>query len=915
MAAKTLVNKTTTVKNYGNNGNAYEFTQEVIQNAAGDPATNTTSMTVNLYIKGINSYTYNGFSTPKAAIYIGGTKKKEVTVGQVTRSKVKYATYKTDVQHLDDGTLNLKVKTTYEPNTTAYSFLPASYSYESSTTLTAIPRASTMTLASTSIDTLGSTTATITRRSDSFTHSIIIRYGDSNEIYELFRGSGTTATLSVPSQISTWMASKQLTSVTLPLVLTTFNGTTVIGTSAYTLTITVPEPTITLSRASVACDATNWSWTLGHTDTTVLDYSVTRLYGSTLIYTDMRRTDTFSTSKTVLNDAYEPLIMSNTYQGTATVSVTTYAKGSSTSVKTITKTYTVTIPKNTYAPTLTISSQLAARQITAYTTKSGISFLAGYDSARGTITESITGSAQIQDRSVTIEYTGISSTETTGEYSINNSTVTIDAVSAVKALPPSSSNYTVKVTYTVKDKRGTTVSKSFNVINVSGYSAPTFTDISLVRADSSGAVDPEGTYANLSATASAHSITGTTLKSITAKKDNVDQVGRSTDSNALTVTKFGGSYATTSEYSFTITATDSLDISTSQNVLLPKAAVTLSLHKNNGIGLGTVAIPQAVTVGLPLTAKNNVYIKGFLQVGTDSMSTTNDIEVKSGSGALRLEASSGNTDLKRIWAFNASSSPKAIVTVDQSNNAIFYGSLSGNASTATTATTASKLGSSNMGSTNQPIYLSGGSPTLGSKYIPISDSNVADGEYKFQNASYAPEIKDTASGIGCANKGSRYLINELLVDGIVAPKTAYSEHSMSTRSNTIQFYKYSGNSGGQWTGLTKTAYIDTSGIYHPQVSRTDTYMLAGLVGVAISATQLRVQIPVPSGYSNFTPALVSGQTTANLDYNGTDASFTFSAVAKLDMNPASVSIVLTTSGLTAYRVYGFRNGRVSITLS
>lgn len=200
-------------------------------------------------------------------------------------------------------------------------------------------------------------------------------------------------------------------------------------------------------------------------------------------------------------------------------------------------------------------------------------------------------------------------------------------------------------------------------------------------------------------------------------------------------------------------------------------------------------------------------------------------------------------------------------------------------------------------------------------YLPINSSNTADGEYKFLNSSYAPEISDTASGIGCANKGSRYLVNELLVDGIVAPLSAYTQHNMNTAASTIRFYKYTGNSGGQWTGLTKTAYIDTSGIYHPQVSRTDTYMLAGLVGIAVSTTQLRVQIPVPSGYSNFTPALVSGQTTANLDYNGSDASFTFSAVAKLDVNPASVSVTLTTSGLTAYRTYGFRNGRISITLN
>lgn len=97
-------------------------------------------------------------------------------------------------------------------------------------------------------------------------------------------------------------------------------------------------------------------------------------------------------------------------------------------------------------------------------------------------------------------------------------------------------------------------------------------------------------------------------------------------------------------------------------------------------------------------------------------------------------------------------------------------------------------------------------------------------------------------------------------------------------------------------------------------SRTDTYKLAGLVGVAISATQIRLQIPTPDGYTTATVAQTSSKT-ANLDYNGTDASFTFSAVSVGEKNPASVWVLLTTSGLTAYRTYGFRNGEISITLS
>ena len=197
-------------------------------------------------------------------------------------------------------------------------------------------------------------------------------------------------------------------------------------------------------------------------------------------------------------------------------------------------------------------------------------------------------------------------------------------------------------------------------------------------------------------------------------------------------------------------------------------------------------------------------------------------------------------------------------------------------------------------------------------YLPISSSNTADGEYKFLNASYAPTISDTASGIGCANKGSRYLVNELLVDGIVAPLSAYTQHNMNTAASTIRFYKYTGNSGGQWTGLAKTAIIDTDGTYKPQIARTDTYYIGGLAGYAESATSLRVQIPIPSGYSSVTVA-----TNGNFDvgYNGTKTTLTPSAVSVLNTNLASILVRFTVSGLTTSRQYALRNGSVKITLN
>ena len=95
-------------------------------------------------------------------------------------------------------------------------------------------------------------------------------------------------------------------------------------------------------------------------------------------------------------------------------------------------------------------------------------------------------------------------------------------------------------------------------------------------------------------------------------------------------------------------------------------------------------------------------------------------------------------------------------------------------------------------------------------------------------------------------------------------------------------------------------------------TRTDTYYLGGLMGIATSSTNLRVQIPIPSGYSNIT---VATDGTVDVAYNGALTTLTPSAVSVTDINPSSVMVGLTVSGLTSNRQYGVRSGKITITLS
>ena len=896
--ASTLVNNPTTVKNYGNSGNAYIFTQEVIQNATGDPATNKTSITVNLYIQGINGYSYNGFTTPKAAIYIQGTKMKEVVVGAVTTSKVKYCSIDYDLPHLDDGTQTLKVKTTYNPNTTSYSYLPASYTYESTTTMTAIPRKSTMSLSSTSITTLGSTTATITTRNRNFTHTITTYYNGSYTLASDKTGASPTATITIPAGLRQKMAQNEVSSTTLTLSLNTYNGNTLLGTNDYSLSISAPDPVITVSPASVRCNSATTTWTLTNYDTYLLNYAVTRTCGSKS-YTDLARTEGFiSTRSNLANALFEQALPNNT-KGTVTVSVTSYIKNTSTAVKTVTKTYEVTIPTGTYKPTVSLVSNLVARQITPHGTRSGITYFAGLDSASGVVSESINGSSRIDTRSVTISYNGINSTETVGEWSISGSNVTIYAPGSTKAWPASASNYTATVTYTVTDKRGTPASYSFTAVTVSGYFRPVI-DASVERATSSGVADPEGTYINVAVSASTSASTGGTLKKIEVKVENTTLIASNNDSNTLNARPATGTYLTDTEYSINVIATDNINLTTTATVILPKIAVALSLHKQVGVGLGGPATQGNLDIYLADVWHTTKTRKNVLAAPTGS---------------------NGNPSWRRLVAGDIPNLRASKITSGTFDAARIPG------------LAASKITSGTFDAARIPslsyLPLSGG--TMTGQVKTSYKESIAMGSYGTRQQTLSDFCNEVRFSSGCM--GSISITTAVTANNVTIPTSWYNFIYTPHRSGgvngaasgdncnygTLLLFGMTANSRAFKVRISGSSpyYNDVAEIMlnNQKNSRTDTYMLAGLSGTAISATQIRLQIPVPDGYTDFSVALVSGNTTANLDYNGTDASFTFSAVAKLDKNPASVSIVLTTSGLTAYRVYGFRNGRVSITLT
>ena len=86
---------------------------------------------------------------------------------------------------------------------------------------------------------------------------------------------------------------------------------------------------------------------------------------------------------------------------------------------------------------------------------------------------------------------------------------------------------------------------------------------------------------------------------------------------------------------------------------------------------------------------------------------------------------------------------------------------------------------------------------IANTYAKVTTANDYDGEQRFKNSAYCPTITDTVSGIGCAFKASRGMVNELLADKIIA----------TASTGKIPFYSYTGASNGSMTGLTEFAYL------------------------------------------------------------------------------------------------------------
>lgn len=228
-----------------------KYTISITQNSQSITG-NTSNVTVKVRFYRTNTgYTTYGTGTVYCTIN-GTTYSASVTSSQkITSSGIVLFTKTLNISHNSDGTKTLTCSAKID-----HQLVDSSYqSY--SQTLTTIPRKSTLSVGN---GTLGTAqTLTVTRQPSSFTHTITYSCGSA---------SGTVASKSTSTSISFTpplsLASQNTTgtSVSVKYTITTYNGSTSIGSNSYTKTCTIPASVKPTCSVTVS-DATNYSSTYG----------------------------------------------------------------------------------------------------------------------------------------------------------------------------------------------------------------------------------------------------------------------------------------------------------------------------------------------------------------------------------------------------------------------------------------------------------------------------------------------------------------------------------------------------------------------------------------------------------------------------------------------------------------------------
>ena len=213
--------------------------------------------TSNVTVKVIASWTGGSWNhtSPSGWVKINGTKytfSKSFNLNKTTSGSTTLVTKKVNITHNADGTKTLSCSASFATGVSS-----GTVTASKSKTLTTIPRKSSLTVAN---GTLGTAqTLTVTRQSTSFTHTITYTCGTASGT---ICSKSTSTSISFTPPLSLASQNTTGTSVSITYTITTYNGTTSVGSNTYTKTCSIPASVKPSCKVTVS-DPTGYLSTYG----------------------------------------------------------------------------------------------------------------------------------------------------------------------------------------------------------------------------------------------------------------------------------------------------------------------------------------------------------------------------------------------------------------------------------------------------------------------------------------------------------------------------------------------------------------------------------------------------------------------------------------------------------------------------
>lgn len=246
----------------------YDISQSIVNN--------TSTLKLTLYIYDGTGLSYN-LDSNSCYYVLQGTKTYQ-TYRYETKGWYTLGSKTITVSHADDGTGSANLSAAWYSGFTS-SYTPSSLSVSQTITLPTIPRASTVS----GTLTLGSAgTITVTRASDSFTHTVKLKCG-TEQVTLCTKSTATTLSYTPPLSWAAYNVNG--TTVDITAETTTYDGDTVMGTATNILKANIPasvKPTLTIALTDTTGYQETYGWVQSKSKLKV-SYTAAGAQGSTIV--------------------------------------------------------------------------------------------------------------------------------------------------------------------------------------------------------------------------------------------------------------------------------------------------------------------------------------------------------------------------------------------------------------------------------------------------------------------------------------------------------------------------------------------------------------------------------------------------------------------------------------------------------